>query len=215
MGIDIEGVTHVINFDLPMEPEAYVHRICRTGRAGAKGIAISFCSTGEQADLKAIEKLIDQEIPVDRELSVALPSPEPKTSGRGSGRKSSGAGRSRFVTGGRGTVQKEIGRAAVLGKTLSVVKKGNDRRSVDGGRCELKKQVQSKALELVKALRKKLLKKQGKASVPQADRRVGRPKRLRKVEKPKEKVEMPETERIRRVRDDRLEASKSNLSIEY
>ena len=95
----------------------------------------------------------------------------------------------------------------MLGKTLSVVKKGNDRRSVDGGRCELKKQVLSKALELVTALRKKLLKKQGKASVPQADRRVGRPKRLRKVENPKEKVEMPETERIRRVRDDRLEAS--------
>ena len=106
-GIDIEGVTHVINFDLPMEPEAYVHRIGRTGRAGAKGIAISFCSTGEQADLKAIEKLIDQEIPIDRELSVALPSPEPKTSGSGSGRKSSGAGRSRSSPGGRSRKRSE------------------------------------------------------------------------------------------------------------
>ena len=42
-GIDVDGVTHVINFDLPNEPETYVHRIGRTGRAGATGVAISFC----------------------------------------------------------------------------------------------------------------------------------------------------------------------------
>jgi hypothetical protein len=87
------------------------------------------------------------------------------------------------------------------------VKKGNDRRSVDGGRCELKKQVLSKALELVTALRKKLLKKQGKTSVPQADRWGRQPKRLRKAENPKGKVKMPEAERISHARDDRLEAS--------
>jgi len=105
-GIDIEGVTHVVNFDLPMEPEAYVHRIGRTGRAGAKGIAISFCSAGDQGDLKSIEKLIDQEIPVNQALSVTLPSPSPNsTRGRTArgrtGRKSSGAGRSGASQGGR------------------------------------------------------------------------------------------------------------------
>ena len=100
-GIDIEGVTHVVNFDLPMEPEAYVHRIGRTGRAGAKGIAISFCSAGDQGDLKAIEKLIDHEIPVNQELSVTLPSPGAKTTRGRAGRKSSGGGRSRTSQAGR------------------------------------------------------------------------------------------------------------------
>ena len=93
-GIDIDGVTHVVNFDLPMEPEAYVHRIGRTGRAGAKGIAISFCSSGDQGDLKSIEKLIDHEIPVNQELSVNLPSSGPKSTRGRTGRKSSGGARS-------------------------------------------------------------------------------------------------------------------------
>ncbi|MCH7990653.1 MAG: DEAD/DEAH box helicase, partial [Planctomycetes bacterium] len=57
-GIDIDGITHVINFDLPVEPEGYVHRIGRTGRAGAEGIALSFCSSGERRELRAIEQLI-------------------------------------------------------------------------------------------------------------------------------------------------------------
>lgn len=63
-GIDIDGVTHVVNFDLPIEPEAYVHRIGRTGRAGAAGIAVSFCSPDERHDLRAIERLIGLKIPV-------------------------------------------------------------------------------------------------------------------------------------------------------
>ena len=56
-GIDVDAITHVINFDLPVEPEAYVHRIGRTARAGASGIAISFCSKEERPLLRAIEKL--------------------------------------------------------------------------------------------------------------------------------------------------------------
>ncbi len=62
-GIDIDGVTHVINYDMPVEPESYVHRIGRTGRAGAAGIAISFCTPAERAELKAIEDLIGKRIP--------------------------------------------------------------------------------------------------------------------------------------------------------
>ncbi len=63
-GIDVEGVTHVINFDLPNEPESYVHRIGRTARAGADGIAISFCDHDESAYLRDIEKTIRQSVTV-------------------------------------------------------------------------------------------------------------------------------------------------------
>jgi len=64
-GIDVKEVTHVINFDLPNEPESYVHRIGRTARAGRDGIAISFCDTSELKLLKAIEKFIKYKVPVD------------------------------------------------------------------------------------------------------------------------------------------------------
>lgn len=62
-GIDIEDLSHVINFEIPEVAEAYVHRIGRTGRAGKDGIAISFCSNDEKTYLKGIEKLINQTIP--------------------------------------------------------------------------------------------------------------------------------------------------------
>jgi len=63
-GVDVKDVTLVVNFDLPNEPEAYIHRIGRTGRAGEKGSAVSFCSDEELEFLRAIEKLIQQTIPV-------------------------------------------------------------------------------------------------------------------------------------------------------
>ncbi|MEM8875190.1 MAG: DEAD/DEAH box helicase [Planctomycetota bacterium] len=64
-GIDVDGVTHVINYDLTHEPETYVHRIGRTGRAGAYGKALSFCNAEEREHLKAIQKLLGREIEVD------------------------------------------------------------------------------------------------------------------------------------------------------
>lgn len=66
-GLDISAVTHIINFDLPNEPESYVHRIGRTARAGASGIAYSFCDVDERKYLKDIEKLIQQNIAVNQE----------------------------------------------------------------------------------------------------------------------------------------------------
>ncbi|HDK7155157.1 TPA: DEAD/DEAH box helicase [Clostridium botulinum] len=63
-GIDVNELSHVFNYNLPDVPETYVHRIGRTGRAGAKGVAISFCDIEETKSLKAIEKLIHKEIPV-------------------------------------------------------------------------------------------------------------------------------------------------------
>jgi ATP-dependent RNA helicase RhlE len=62
-GIDVDGISHVINYDLPNIPESYVHRIGRTARAGAEGVAISFCDGEERAYLRDIEKLIRMAIP--------------------------------------------------------------------------------------------------------------------------------------------------------
>ena len=63
-GIDIDGITHVVNYDLTHEPETYVHRIGRTARAGATGAAVAFCDPEEIPNLKAIEKLIQHRIKV-------------------------------------------------------------------------------------------------------------------------------------------------------
>jgi superfamily II DNA/RNA helicase len=63
-GIDVDGVSHVINYDLPHVPESYVHRIGRTARAGAEGVAIAFCAGDERSLLKDIERTIRQTIPV-------------------------------------------------------------------------------------------------------------------------------------------------------
>jgi ATP-dependent RNA helicase RhlE len=66
-GIDVDELSHVINYDLPNVPETYVHRIGRTGRAKASGVALSFCDQEERAYLKDIQKLIDQRVPVIEE----------------------------------------------------------------------------------------------------------------------------------------------------
>ena len=63
-GIDVDDLSHVINFELPEVPETYVHRIGRTGRAGNSGIAFSFCDTEEKLLLRDIQKLIGKQIPV-------------------------------------------------------------------------------------------------------------------------------------------------------
>jgi ATP-dependent RNA helicase RhlE len=62
-GIDVDGVSHVVNYDLPNIPESYVHRIGRTARAGSDGVAISFCDHEERAYLRDIERLIRMTIP--------------------------------------------------------------------------------------------------------------------------------------------------------
>lgn len=65
-GIDVDNITHVVNFDLPEETESYVHRIGRTARAGAEGAAFSFVSAEERGLLKAIERMIKKSITVER-----------------------------------------------------------------------------------------------------------------------------------------------------
>jgi ATP-dependent RNA helicase RhlE len=113
-GIDIDGITHVINFELPNIPESYVHRIGRTARAGTDGEAISFCTGEERSFLYAIEKTTRQTIPVVTDhkyhseaaakasvvsLSAARSRPQ---SGGGGGRRPSGKPRRGGSAGGGG-----------------------------------------------------------------------------------------------------------------
>lgn len=82
-GIDIDDVTHVVNYELPNLPESYVHRIGRTARAGAEGIAISLVDAEEKAYLRDIEKLIRQSIPSSNRCGDAKLVVDERTSGKG------------------------------------------------------------------------------------------------------------------------------------
>jgi len=100
-GIDVDGVTHVINFEMPNISESYVHRIGRTARAGADGSAISFCDVEERAYLKDIIKLIGQDIPVvttqpyhSQAVAQAAPMSKGKAKAIIEGRENRGGGRS-------------------------------------------------------------------------------------------------------------------------
>jgi len=72
-GIDVEGISHVVNYDLPNEPESYVHRIGRTARAGASGTAISLCDADEMPYLRSIEKLIRMSLPATSRRGDPVP----------------------------------------------------------------------------------------------------------------------------------------------
>lgn len=81
-GIDVDGVSHVVNYELPNVPEAYVHRIGRTARAGKSGIAVSFCDREERPFLRDIEKLIGKVL-VEREDDGPAPRKQSRGGGRG------------------------------------------------------------------------------------------------------------------------------------
>ena len=103
-GIDIDNISHVINFEVPNVAESYVHRIGRTARAGTEGIAISFCDVEEKAFIRDIEKLIGQEIPVDRTHpyhSVAVENAALMRSGKAKAQMESRGGGNRGRSGGR------------------------------------------------------------------------------------------------------------------
>jgi ATP-dependent RNA helicase RhlE len=96
-GIDVDGITHVVNYDLTHEPETYVHRIGRTARAGAKGAAVAFCDPEEVSNLKAIERLIRQSIPVKSHgmksgdfKPLSIPEDRPERSRHEGGRREGG-----------------------------------------------------------------------------------------------------------------------------
>ena len=109
-GIDVDGVSHVINYDLPNMPESYVHRIGRTGRAGKGGVAIAFCDESETAYLEEIESLIKQTVQRDLNhpwhLQAAVPVPgkraTPPKRGGGQGRGRGGQRQGGRPSGGDG-----------------------------------------------------------------------------------------------------------------
>ncbi|MGO4674602.1 DEAD/DEAH box helicase [Bosea sp. 2YAB26] len=95
-GIDVDGVSHVVNFDLPNVAETYVHRIGRTARAGATGVAIAFCTPEERGDLAAIEKLTRVSLTPVGEVphwDGRTPKKPPQNQGRGRNGQGSGGGR--------------------------------------------------------------------------------------------------------------------------
>ena len=102
-GIDIDQLSHVINFDLPEVPETYVHRIGRTGRAGYSGVALSFCDPEEISQLKGIQKLIGKQITVVHDhafeavMPVSLTSKSPVAENRGKANKYKGNNSNSYV----------------------------------------------------------------------------------------------------------------------
>lgn len=94
-GIDVDGISHVINYDLTHEPETYVHRIGRTARAGASGHAISFCDHDEHGNLVRIQKLIRQNITIGEEIPDLTMPESSIRSGAGNGGSGKGNGRSK------------------------------------------------------------------------------------------------------------------------
>lgn len=115
-GLDIDDVTHVVNFDLPETPETYVHRIGRTARAGAEGVAVSLCSGDERGLLRQIERLINIAITIEppvkgfepTEVAVDEPPQKPRRkSGRPAGSRRAGGRRS----GGQPSGERRLGEA--------------------------------------------------------------------------------------------------------
>ncbi len=98
-GIHVDAVAHVVNYELPMEPEDYVHRIGRTGRAGQTGRSTTYFTARDRSTLKQIEKLVGREIPAEFEINTSGASPE----GQGQGQRREGErDRNRDRQGGRG-----------------------------------------------------------------------------------------------------------------
>lgn len=131
-GLDVDAITHVVNYELPEEPETYIHRIGRTARAGLGGDAVSFCAARERTWLRDIEKLIRQTIPVDlehqyhsenaRNASGSAARPEPRHSSSGGARSSS---RRTFSRPGRKYASGNSGRASGPSKKRSFKYKNN------------------------------------------------------------------------------------------
>jgi ATP-dependent RNA helicase RhlE len=129
-GLDIPDVKHVYNYELPNVPDAYVHRIGRTARAGKDGMAIAFCAPDEMEELKAIQKTMGKKIPIasGRPWEAIADPDAPK--GRGNGRGRPGGGGRRRGGGGGGGRPGGAGGGRPGGKPGG----GNRRRSGGGGR---------------------------------------------------------------------------------
>jgi ATP-dependent RNA helicase RhlE len=133
-GIDVPNITHVINYELPDDPENYVHRIGRTGRNGASGTAITLMSGEERSKLRDVERLIRRTLPVSGELKGAQDTPaEPRKAHRGQGPRPDGAARPQgkrtdgHKTDGQQRPQKNAGRHFSGAKKAAISEQRGDR----------------------------------------------------------------------------------------
>ena len=123
-GIDVPSISHVINYDIPMDPESYVHRIGRTARAGRQGVAISFCDPSENRLLQAVEKTIRFKIPVDTTHAYHGVAASPSSGGDDRPFKPRGQRTTRVST-----ERGEKSRAANASRSSSTSGRRDDRRS--------------------------------------------------------------------------------------
>ena len=168
-GIDIDDLTHVINYELPNVPETYVHRIGRTGRAGASGTALSFCDQEEGEYLRDIQKLISRSIPVVDDhphvmhASLSYRAPVVGTSaatgrdGSGNGRRNGGQGTDRrreqggSNNGRRDSSGSGMGRRESGGSNNGRREGGDQRRDAGHGRRDGNQQRRERPVESINA----------------------------------------------------------------
>ena len=168
-GIDIDDLTHVINYELPNVPETYVHRIGRTGRAGASGTALSFCDQEEGEYLRDIQKLISRSIPVVDDhphvmhASLSYRAPVVGTSaatgrdGSGNGRRNGGQGTDRrreqggSNNGRRDSSGSGMGRRESGGSNNGRREGGDQRRDAGHGRRDGNQQRRDRPVESINA----------------------------------------------------------------
>ncbi|HJN99919.1 MAG TPA: helicase-related protein, partial [Nitrospinaceae bacterium] len=132
-GLDVDGITHVINYELPKESESYVHRIGRTARGGAEGVAVSLCDAGEKSYLKKIEREINQPLTIDIDHPFHSESVATKrSSGRpDSGNYFKGRGRGRGRGGANGPAARSGGKSkgSFFSRKGSAGRPANSRKS--------------------------------------------------------------------------------------
>ena len=109
-GIDIDGVTHVVNYELPNEPESYVHRIGRTARAGASGVAIAFCDPSERKYLRDIERLLKTSLTVVGDGPEGAETAPPKRRGGGRRGKNGNQGHGQRPANSNGKPRRRVGK---------------------------------------------------------------------------------------------------------
>lgn len=132
-GIDIDDVSHVVNFELPNIPESYVHRIGRTARAGRSGIAISFCEGEERGYLRDIERLIKMQIPSEGVLQTEVDPPKP---GQNRGRQAPRGDRSRPDGAKRNGPKSTRAKGTAKGNTRTASDGRNDQAPYDPARID-------------------------------------------------------------------------------
>lgn len=182
-GIDIAGLSHVFNYDLPNEPEAYVHRIGRTGRAGHEGVAISFCCIDEEKQLRDIEKLINKKLTLLESqwpmqvFTETVKQPRPSRKERLEAQHQTKEQRK---------AGKETARPELKTETKQAAKGKKDAKAADG-----KVKQRSKPEEAVKTASRADKATQEKTTASKREKKKQKPENVRQADKPVRSEEKP------------------------